>query len=256
MKYSLKCAAWLAVLFFLAFAGELPAATSVPAGTILPLRLTSDISSAKSHPNQIIRARLAQDVPLADGSIIHSGAIVVGHIVSVTPAASGSEATVTLRFDTLESRQGKTPMVTNLRAIASFVEVGEAEVPMEGPDRGTPANAWTTEQIGGDIVYRGGGPVEAASGQVGVPVSGGVLSRLSANPGGGCRAETDANDAPQALWVFSADACGVYGMPNVKIRDAGRRSGEIVLSSTKGSLEVHPGSALLLRVNASSVSGA
>jgi hypothetical protein len=256
MENSSRDAALVATLCFLAFAAVVSAASAVPAGTILPVSLTSTISSAKCHTGQIVTARVMQEVPLAGGSTIHAGAKVIGHIVDVQAASNGSPARVTLRFDALQWQQGTIAIMTNLRAIASFVAVGQAQVPIEGPDRGTPANAWTTEQIGGDTVYRGGGPVEGLNGKVGVPVGGGVLSRLNANPDRGCRAETNADDAPQALWLFSSDACGVYGLPNLEIRNAGRTSGEIVLSSKKGSVEVHTGSGMLLRVNASAAPGA
>jgi hypothetical protein len=256
MNNSSRSAALVATVCFLALAAVASAAGALPAGTILPVSLSSTISSAKCHTGQIVTARVMQDVPLADRSIIPAGAKVIGHIVDVQAASNGSPASITLRFDTLHWQHGTIAIMTNLRAIASFVAVGQAQIPIDGPDRGTPANAWTTEQIGGDTVYRGGGPVEGQNGKVGVPVGGGVLSRLNANPDRGCRAETNANDAPQALWVFSSDACGVYGLPNLEIRNAGRTSGEIVLSSRKGSPEVHAGSGMLLRVNASAASGA
>jgi hypothetical protein len=259
MTRILKYWKFLAPAVFLTLASALSAANSVPAGTILPISLNSTISSAKNHPGQTVTARVMQDVPLAGGSTIHAGSKIIGHIVAVTPASSGAAAGVTVRFDTLEWKQQKTPIVTNLRAVASFTAVDQAQIPIEGPDRGTPPNAWTTEQIGGDTVYRGGGPVEGiAGGQVGVPVRGGVLSRLNANPDGGCRAAMDTSDTPQALWVFSSNACGAYGLPNLQVRHSGRTTptGDIVLGSTRRDVNLPSGSGLLLRVNAASDSGA
>jgi hypothetical protein len=259
MNVFLKHSKFLAPAAFLALATGLSAANSVPAGTILPVRLNATISSAKNHPGQIVAARVMQDVPLADGSTIHAGSKIMGHIVAVTPASSGTAARVTVRFDTLEWKQQKTPIVTNLRAVASFMAVDQAQIPMEGPDRGTPASAWTTEQIGGDTVYRGGGPVEGIEGgKVGIPVENGVLSRLGANPAGGCRAAVDLNVTPQALWVFSSNACGAYGLANLQIRHFGRTSpaGDIAFGSTRGDVNVQDGSGLLLRVDGASDSGA
>lgn len=258
MNPIMKRAAYFTSMAVLAFATGLHAANSIPAGTVLPVSLNSTLSSTKCKRGQIITARIMQNIPLRDGSAIHAGDKVIGHIVSVTPASNGSGASISFRFDTLKTPHGKIPISTNLRAIASFVAVEEAQIPTTGPDRGTPQEAWTTVQIGGDAVYRGGGSVEGRLGKVGEPVSGGVLSRLNSNPERGCPGEVNATEAPQALWVFSSDACGTYSLPNLKIRHAGRTNpvGEIVLESSRGQVNVHAGAGMLLRVNVASVGGA
>jgi hypothetical protein len=250
--------ALLAGLMGFAIAARAANSSTVPPGTILPVRLNSTLSSAKNKPGQIVTARVMQNVPLPDGQKIRAGATVIGHIASVTHASNGTGATISLRFDTLKTSREQIPIVTNLRALASFVEVEEAQIPLEGPDRGTPEDTYTTEQIGGDTVYRGGGPVEGSSGPVGKPVYDGVLDRANANPEGGCRGAVDSNDAPQALWVFSSDACGAYGQPGVQIVRAGRASpaGEITLESTSGEVKVDAGAGLLLRVDSIEAPGA
>jgi hypothetical protein len=251
MGRAIQRAVLFAGLLAFAIAARAANSNSIPLGTILPVRLNSTLSSAKNKPGQIVTARLMQNVPLPDGRKIRAGAIVIGHITSVTPASNGTPATISLRLDTLKRSHGQIPITTNLRALASFVEVEQAQVPLMGADRGTPEDDYTTEQIGGDTVYRGGGPVESDSGTVGKPVYDGVLDQVNANPDGGCRGSVDSNDAPQALWVFSSDACGAYGLPNVKIVRAGRASptGEITLESTKGEVKVEAGAGLLLRAD-------
>jgi len=258
MRCPFRHSAFFASIFFLTFAAGIWAANSLPAGTVLPVRLNVTLSSAKSTPGQIITARVMQNVPLPDAQTIHAGAKVIGHVVAVTPASNRGPASITVQFDTLETRGHKIPITTNLRAIASFVAVEQAQIPDTGSDRGTPEDAYTTDQIGGETVYRGGGNVEGASGRVGKPVDGGVLSRLNANPDGGCRGAINSNDSPQALWVFSSDACGAYSLPNLTIAHAGRSNpvGQITLESKKGNVEVRSGAGMLLRVNASYVSGA
>jgi len=258
MKSFVNQSAFVASIVFLAFAATAPASSLIPAGTILPVRLNATLSSTTSHTGQVITARLMQDVPLPGGPTIHAGAKVIGHVVSVTPATQASPASISLKFDTLETRGERVPILTNVRAIASFVAVGEAQIPDTGPDRGTPEYAWTTVQIGGETVYRGGGHVEGINGTVGEPVTGGVLVHLYANPEGGCRGAMNANDALQALWVFSSDACGVYGLPDLVIRDTGRSdpTGQIIFDSTVGEVVIRAGAGLLLRVNAPGVSGA
>jgi len=252
MYRTTKCAVVFLGAGLLAFALTSRAAESIPPGTIFPVILNSTLSSAKAKPGQTVTARVMQDVPLASGRTIRAGATIIGHITSVTPASSGNPASLSVRFDTLKVSHEKIPIVTNLRAVASFMEVNEAQIPSMGPDRGTPQNAWTTTQIGGDSVYRGGGPVDGAFGRVGTPVYDGVLDHLNANPDGGCRAAVYSNDAPQALWVFSSNACGAYGLPHLKVVHSGRTdpAGEITFESSKGQVKVRAGAGMLLRVDA------
>lgn len=54
------------------------------------------------------------------------------------------------------------PVVTNLRAIAGFVTVIDASVPIEAPNEGSPYNSLPKEQIGEDTDYGVGGPVRSA----------------------------------------------------------------------------------------------
>lgn len=226
----------------LLLASSLAAQNVIPAGTILPLQLDTGLNAAKAKAGQEIRASVMQNIP---GTPVHRGAHVVGHVVSVMPSR------IEVRFDTLLVRDQRIPLTTNLRALASMVEVEQAQDPEAGPDRGTPPAWYTTRQIGGEQVYRGGGPVARGITAVGEPVPYGVLDRLNPNPP--CRAAIANNDAPQALWLFSSDACGLYGYDNLAIDHAGRTEpvGTIRLSAKTGKLKIRSGSGLLLRVQGS-----
>ena len=249
---------WIAVILWgtAAFAQN-PAAprtqSPLPAGIILPVRLNNSISSRKAKPGQEVTARIMQNVPLPDRRRIREGARVVGHIVSVETPPGSSGARVSFKFESLIV-SGKTfPISVSLRAIASLGEVEDAQLPFFGADRGTGDTAYTTVQVGGDVVYRGGGHVMEHGVIVGEPVYDGVLARVAANPDGPCRSDVNANEWPQALWVFSADACGVYGFAGVRIVHAGQTNtaGEITLAADHGQLDVRSGSGMLLRVNPS-----
>jgi hypothetical protein len=241
----------LVVLLLLTFVATVySAAKSIPPGTILPIQLDSTLSSAKAVSGHVISARLMQDVPLGDGSRIPARAKITGQIINAKPASSTSPTTITFRFDTIHTRGVQISIKTSLRALASFVDVEQAQIPIEGPDRGTSANAWTTVQIGGETVYRGGGPVESFAGPVGKPVYGGVLADVRSNPERGCQGVTPTNNVPQALWVFSSDACGVYDLRGLNIRHAGRTTpvGDIILDSPKSQVKIGGGAGMLLQV--------
>lgn len=239
---------WLSLIML---SMDLLAQNTIPAGTIVPVALNSSLNSRKVKPGQVITARVMQDVPLSPGSTIHAGAKVIGRVIDVKPANGGTGAQVSFRFDTLVVSKRRIPIIINLRALASMMAVEAAQLPESGPDRGTSQNAWTTDQIGGEVVYRGGGPVADGLRSVGEPTYGGVLVHVSANPGSPCRGEIEGNDRLQALWVFSSDACGVYDFADLAIVHAGRTDpvGEITLVSAKGEVNIRAGSGMLLRVN-------
>ena len=239
---------WLSLIML---SMDLFAQNTIPVGTILPVALNSSLNSRKVKPGQVITARVMQDVPLSPGSTIHAGAKVIGRVIDVKPANGGSGAQVSFRFDTLVVSKRRIPIITNLRALASMMAVEAAQLPESGPDRGTSQNAWTTDQIGGEVVYRGGGPVADGLRSVGEPTYGGVLVHVSAKPGSPCRGEIEGNDRLQALWVFSSDACGVYDFADLAIVHAGRTDpvGEITLASDQGEVNIRAGSGMLLRVN-------
>ena len=226
---------------------------TIPPGTILPVRLDSSLSSSKSKPNQPIRARIMQDVPLSGGVRIRQGSQVIGHIVEVVAASGGSLAKISLQFDKLSTSHQTIPITTNLRAIAGFVAVRDAQTPPVGPGESDVYEWLTTTQIGGDVVYGQGGIVTKGdtSQVVGKAVPGGVLSQISAKAGTKCRGPLFGNESPQALWVFSSDACGTYGLTHIEISHAGRSdpAGVIVLQSNARDLTLPSGTGMLLRVD-------
>jgi hypothetical protein len=247
----------LFVLFLAAITAQ--ADTVVPDSTIIPVRLNSTLSSRSAKPGQLITARVMQDVPLPDSAKIPAGATLAGKVTSVQRASASDGGSISLVFDTLRIPHETIRLTVRLRAIASMLEVRQAELPRNS-DPTAAENTWTTVQIGGDVVYRGGGPVRSRSGVVGRPVDGGVLVRLDPNPGRGCRHDGTGERA-QALWLFSSDACGVYGLPDLTMvggnRDApASTAGEITLRSAKGDVDVRNGSGLLLRVEAPGSPGA
>ena len=248
----MKCVFGIALIMF---ETQMQAQTAIPDNTILPVRLNSSLNSRKAKIGDIVTARVMQDVPLSRGSKIRVGTKVIGHVTAIK---RGTGAQMSIQFDTLVVSGRRMAITTSLRALASMMAVEEAQVPKFGPDRGTPEDAWTTEQIGGEVVYRGGGPVADGLRTVGMPTANGVLVHVFAKPGTKCLDEIDGNDRLQALWVFSSDACGAYGFADLAITHAGRTKpvGEITLASEHGNVNVRAGSGMLLRVDGKTRSSA
>jgi hypothetical protein len=226
---------------------------AVPSGTILPVRLNITISSAKAAPGQVITGRIMQDVPLSPGVKIRSGSKVLGHIVEVIPATTSAKASISIQFDKLVSSHQTISISTNLRAIAGLTQILEAQTPTIGPGESDVFRWLTTVQVGGDVVYGEGGPVTSGKNAdliLGRKVNDGVLGQVRANEGTKCQGAIDGNDRPQALWVFSTDACGTYGLEHISITHAGRDdpSGIIVLASDRGNVKIPAGTGMLLRV--------
>jgi hypothetical protein len=222
---------------------------TIPAGTILPVVLPS-ISSKHVKKGDQIRGKLAQDVRLQRGKTIRGGANVFGSVVDIGSGA-GSGATLTIKFDRLVQRGESTFIRTHLRAMATTVAIEQAQIPTSGPGESDVFDWLTTVQVGGDVVYGKQGPVERGTRVLGESTYDGVFVRTLASADGRCRGSVYGNDWPQALWVFSADACGLYGFPNLEIRHVGRTEplGEIVLESKRGPVKIRGGSGVLLRVD-------
>lgn len=224
---------------------------ALPPGTILPVKLDHGISSKHTQPGKKVSARIMQNVPLPGGGKIPGGAHVRGSVVAVTPGASGKPAELTLRFDELDVHGRRMAITTNLRAIASLSEVQEAEVPQYSIGFGTSYNWAPTVQIGGDIKYGFPGVVtDRETHEVGKGVYDGVLVHVRSNEERNCRGPLDGEDRLQALWLFSSDACGVYGLDDTQIAHAGRSEpvGTIVLRALHGDVNLRGGTGMLLRV--------
>jgi hypothetical protein len=226
-------------------------ALHIPSGTILPVSLKHTFSSNDSSNGHVIEARIMQDVPLPDHDKIPAGAAVYGVVVSSTPSSGGSGSKITFRFEKLEFHHQTISVVTSLRAMAPMVDVQSAQYPDSPGDVGSPPGWSTTVQIGGDIRYGTGGAVKNLRKQtVGKGVANGVLVHISNPPGSLCQGDSEADNHLQALWVFSADSCGIYDLKGLQVVSMGRTDplGNITLSREKGELKIDNSTGLLLRV--------
>lgn len=248
----------LAVAGFLEFSGALVAAgtapvvpSAIPVGLILPVTLDQTLSVSEVHPGQPFEGRVAQDIPLTKRDKITHRSRVTGTVVSVVNAQGSPYVDLSLRFEKVEYRKQMIAIAASLRALASYEAVRTAQTPFTQADAGTPTGWADTTQIGGDIRFGDGGEVRNLHKQsVGKGVFGGVLVHVSAAPGSDCEGPVNGDDRLQALWVFSADACGVYGLPAVHITHAGKTApiGVITLRFEKAGMKLDAYDAFLIRV--------
>lgn len=222
---------------------------TIPAGTIVPIRLGS-LSSEKGKTGARIKARIMQDVPLGNGAKLRAGSSVLGLIVAASSATPGAKATLTVKFDTVVQGKESIPILASVRAMASTLEVQFAETPTVGPGESDVYDWLPTVQVGSEVVYGKWGEVMNGDRVVGRSVYNGVLAQVNTKAGTSCHGPAEGNDRPQAFWVFSSDACGAYGFPQLTISHCGRTEprGEIVLVAGRGPVKIRSGSGMLLLV--------
>lgn len=252
----ISCVCLFGYLVLAASGSYLYAQDKLPPGTVIPVILQTSIDSQKSTSGRSIVAQVAQDVPLEKKVVIPRRTKVLGEIVQLE--ANSNPVMVALRFDRIEVHHRELPIALQLRAIASPLEISSAQMAMSAPNdagRNSPATR-TTIQVGGDVVYRGGGPVQSRTGEiVGTPTpcvtkdQCGVLVKVKSDPGPNCAGATADETHPQALWLFSSDACGVYGFSELQFQNGSAisRDGQVLFSSSKR-IKLPGGAGLLLTV--------
>jgi hypothetical protein len=225
-------------------------AERIPAGTILPVTLNSDLRSDKNGSGTAIIATILQDVPLGRGETLRKGSMLTGHVVEASAPGSGSdESKISFQWDHVRLGNQTLPITTTLRAVASRSEVSAAT-----PELTSSEYADNTIEIGGDqISYGEGGPVMVGSQVVGKYARQGVLANVDQDLGTPCRVTIDSKAQPQAFWLFSVNACGAYGFGDLRILQSGRTEspGEVTLASNRKAVKLDKGSAMLLRVEGS-----
>lgn len=225
-------------------------ASQIPAGYILPVQLDRTLTVEDARAGDVIKLRIMQEVPLPNRERIPFRSVVQGTVVRVTRDENEIGVELVMRFDLVTHRKENLRVATSLRAIASNIAVREAQAPGAAYDEAFPRWA-TTRQIGGDIRYGDGSSVRNSWNEtVGKAVLGGVLVHLKANPAMGCEGAEGPEDHPQALWLFSANACGIYGLKGVELVHNGQSEpvGEITLHFKKANMKLRAGTGMLLLV--------
>ncbi|HEX8815534.1 MAG TPA: hypothetical protein VF753_08535 [Terriglobales bacterium] len=222
------------------------AGPAIPAGTVIPIKLDTGLNAKKDQAGKKIEGSVMQDVDLPGGGKISARSKIVGEVVSVGKP-SDLDATLVLKFDSIQEHDHTIPIKVAVLAIASLGDVAAAQEPVDGVADAEASTQWVTKQVGGDIVHRGRNKVASDEGVIGTWVEGSsVVMKLTEDATLGCPTGPG-YDREQALWVFSSRACGTYDLGDTRIEKAGREApvGEIELKSPN-KLEMRGGSGWLL----------
>ena len=250
MKLSLLAVvALLSAPFAIAQASQ---ATLSP-GTTLPIQFERSVDSSHVQAGEAVVAKTTQQIRLANGQVVPAGAHVTGHVVAAksftfdkTPYAKQQASTLTIRFDSIESKGETLPLQVCVRAMADPLAVWDAERP-----QATDMDPLSTRtQIGGDQVIPSQSEVRSQDDDiVGYNRHGGVYAHLISAVGNG-PVSCDASDTEQSMGHFSASACGLYGYTDVRMLDAGKsgNTSTLTLSARRRSAKIWAKSEALLEV--------
>lgn len=211
--------------------------------TTLPVTFPSTITAARAHAGDAVEARTSAPVRLGNGSVLPAGSVVTGRVVQAdrfvfdsTPYATQKPAMLALRFESVKDRGTAILLNVTVRAMADPLASRDTEDPLETDIDPT----HTTTQVGGDQVTPWIKEIRASSGGVVGYMRGGFpYAHLLASRG------CDGSQTEQAVGIFSASACGLYGFADTALGAATSGSG-LVLTSTRRSPEIHAHSNALL----------
>jgi hypothetical protein len=229
------------VLLFAAVVGS-----GLPAGIVIPVKIDTGLNAKKDGAGKKIEGAVMQDVLLPDGGKIGARSKIIGQVVSAS-APDNRDATLVVKFDSIQERDRTISIKVAVLAIASLGAISAAQEPIDGVADAEASTQWVTKQVGGDVVHRGRNKVASDEGVIGTWVEGSsVLMKLTEDATLGCPTGPG-YDRDQSLWVFSSRACGTYDLGDARIEKAGREApvGSIELKSA-GKLEMRGGSGWLL----------
>jgi hypothetical protein len=224
-------------------------APTLEAPTTLPIVFTNTISAGHSHIGDPVTAKTSQIVHLPSGAVIPPGSKIVGRVVAAnrfvydeTPYAHQKEATLSIKFDSVQIAGASVPLNVTVRAIADPITSEEARIPAM-PHDADPQG--TVTQIGGDQLTPSQSKVYSSDGDVvAYNKHGGVYAHLIAN--NGC----DASSVEVSVGIYSASACGVYGFASASAQERGSEANPstLTLVSTRLSPKIWKNSTALLEV--------
>ena len=103
---------------------------SVPEGTQFLIRLNDKLDTRDLKPGKHFKAKLAEDLTAANGSVIPRGKTIKGHVSAVEP---GFHARLILTLDEIDTGHGSMPLIATIMAVPGdhSVKVSDEEGDLE-----------------------------------------------------------------------------------------------------------------------------
>lgn len=218
----------------------------------LPVELIKTLDSSRLKAGDRVLARTMQSVVLPQGSVLPKATILEGRVIGdrafhydSAPYAAQTPATLSIHFDDLQASAGKLPVQAALRALAGATDVNSASRRQYHDEYDRQGEL---QLIGGEQVSPWDGKIRSMDGRVvGYERKDGNHARLIGSALAQ-NADCTATQNEEAIGVFSADACGLYGLDQMVLRSAGGAQEAIVLQDESGDVRLPRGSAVLLMV--------
>lgn len=227
-------------------------AAELPSDTTVPVVLQKTVDAGKVKPGDTVRAKTTEAVSVS-GTEIGKGATLIGHVVEARPFvfdpthyAVQKASYLSIHFDQVLEKGAAIPLNVSVRALANSREAYEASRPhyMDETD-----SLGTMELIGGDHYSPIGKELRSADDEdiVGYIHKQGVFAHLL--PSDSATFACNGTNTEQAVGVFSADACGLYGFKDVAMiaNGGGAEKGTFRLESRHYTVKLYAGSAVLLQ---------
>ena len=228
----------------------------LPPSTAIPVVFMRSIQAGRQTPGERIVAKTIQVVLLPGGRYLPEGTALVGHVVlsegftfNTTPYATQKPSRLSLHFDSISTNGAEIPVTLAVRAIAGPVASREAEIPHY---RDEIDSTGTRILIGGSTFSPLESAVTAPNGELtGYHRQQDVFGRLIATEGEtpDLTIRCGPTSTEQSTGIFSADACGVYGLNTVSLTATGAHNGgNSILESDHKTVDLFAGSTALLQV--------
>ena len=229
------------------------------ASIAVPVVFPHTLDASKATVGHTITAKTIQLVQLPDGTQLPKGSVLLGHVTAArafsfdpAPYAAQQPSILSVKFDKVTTNGGATIQVSvAARVLANRIESDNASIAHRLDE--TDSVDGTRVLVGGDTFNPLEKPIVNSQGDiVGYNRRDGVFARLlpAQYTSRYSQLKCEGNDAEQAVAIFSANACGLYGFPDDYLTDNGSHQSQdsFRLESRKHSVKIDARSTALLQV--------